>query len=277
MLPIDVQARRRPAAAAGRGRPAARAAPPARRRGGRRGRRRARRRAERPLIWPAAAPCWPARASRSRRSVSDRRAAGDRRGRQRAVRRPPLRARDLRRLRLAAAAAPAAEAPTSCSPSARRSTSGRRATGDARRRRRGSSRSTSTPDAIGAHRRWTLGVIGDAGATARELDAELAARAPGGVRTPELARQIARRRWRDEPFEDGGDDGTVDPRTLTHRARRLLPARAHGGGRLGRTPGLAGDVPARPRRRGSCSPGVPGRRARPRQRDRRRGRAARTA
>ena len=81
------------------------------------------------------------------------------------------------------------------------------------------------PDAIGAHRPVELGIIGDAGETARDLDAELAARgfAQEGVRTPELAQQIARRRWRDEPFEAGGADGTIDPRTLSIALDRLLP------------------------------------------------------
>jgi thiamine pyrophosphate-dependent acetolactate synthase large subunit-like protein len=80
-------------------------------------------------------------------------------------------------------------------------------------------------DAIGAHRPVALGVVGDAGETARDLDAELAARgfAREGVRTPELAEQIATRRWRDEPFEAGGADGTVDPRSLSIALDRLLP------------------------------------------------------
>jgi thiamine pyrophosphate-dependent acetolactate synthase large subunit-like protein len=44
-------------------------------------------------------------------------------------------------------------------------------------------------------------------------------------RTPEVRRSIAERgRWRDEPFEDAGGAGFVDPRALTVALDDLLPA-----------------------------------------------------
>ena len=55
--------------------------------------------------------------------------------------------------------------------------------------------------------------------------AELARRgdAPGGRRTPELAEQIAARRWRDEPYAGQRAAGVLDPRTLSIALDRLLP------------------------------------------------------
>jgi acetolactate synthase I/II/III large subunit len=81
-------------------------------------------------------------------------------------------------------------------------------------------------EAIGAHRPVALGVIGDAAATAEALVAALAGRAAAGVarRTPELAAEIAARRWRDEPYAEGDDAGVLDPRTLSIALDDLLPA-----------------------------------------------------
>ena len=101
MLPIDIQpqppdrSRSRPAAAA----PAARLR--AVRRRDQRGRRPARGTRSGPRSSPAAAPCSPTPARRLERlGRADRRGAGHLGAGQRPVRRPPLRARDLRRLRL---------------------------------------------------------------------------------------------------------------------------------------------------------------------------------
>jgi thiamine pyrophosphate-dependent acetolactate synthase large subunit-like protein len=80
-------------------------------------------------------------------------------------------------------------------------------------------------EAIGAHRPVTLGVVGDAAATAEALVAALAGRAPAGAgrRTPELAAQIAARRWRDEPYDESATAGVLDPRTLSIALDDLLP------------------------------------------------------
>jgi thiamine pyrophosphate-dependent acetolactate synthase large subunit-like protein len=79
--------------------------------------------------------------------------------------------------------------------------------------------------AIGAHQPAEVGVVADAAATARALDAELAARDHhrDGRRTPEIARAIATRRWRDEPYDDAPAPGTIDPRTLAIALNELLP------------------------------------------------------
>jgi len=58
-----------------------------------------------------------------------------------------------------------------------------------------------------------VAVLGDAAAAARAL--RDAVPASPGVRTGELARAIATRRWRDEPFEDASSDPYIDPRALS--------------------------------------------------------------
>ena len=80
-------------------------------------------------------------------------------------------------------------------------------------------------EAIGAHRPVALGVVGDAAAPAEALLAVLAGRAPAGAprRTPELAAQIAARRWRDEPYDESATAGALDPRTLSIALDDLLP------------------------------------------------------
>ncbi|MGH3345234.1 MAG: thiamine pyrophosphate-dependent enzyme, partial [Carbonactinosporaceae bacterium] len=45
-----------------------------------------------------------------------------------------------------------------------------------------------------------------------------------GFRTPALAARIAARRWRDEPYQDAGAAGHIDPRTLSIMLDDLLPA-----------------------------------------------------
>jgi len=81
-------------------------------------------------------------------------------------------------------------------------------------------------EAIGAHRPVDLGVVGDAAATAEALVAALADRAAAGVerRTPDLAAQIAARRWRDEPYAASEAGCVLDPRTLSIALDDLLPA-----------------------------------------------------
>jgi thiamine pyrophosphate-dependent acetolactate synthase large subunit-like protein len=82
------------------------------------------------------------------------------------------------------------------------------------------------PRAIGRDRHAEMAVLGDASKAAAALTAQLSTLgyANEGFRTPELARTIAERRWRDEPYEDAGTDEWIDPRTLTIALDRLLPA-----------------------------------------------------
>ncbi len=71
-----------------------------------------------------------------------------------------------------------------------------------------------------------LAIIADAAAAARALADELVRREHRNVgwRTPELAAQIATRRWRDEPFQDASTPEWIDPRTFTIAISELLPA-----------------------------------------------------
>jgi acetolactate synthase I/II/III large subunit len=94
-------------------------------------------------------------------------------------------------------------------------------------------------DAVGAHRRVHLGVVGDVTKTALAV-AELMAREPRapaapagpdgrmpgiGYRSDEVRERIAAQvRWRDVPYDDEGDGQRVDPRTLTIALDDILPA-----------------------------------------------------
>ncbi|MBV9166308.1 MAG: thiamine pyrophosphate-binding protein [Solirubrobacterales bacterium] len=79
--------------------------------------------------------------------------------------------------------------------------------------------------AIGRNQPVDAAVIADADAAARALTRELEQRRHSniGFRSPELAEQIATRRWRDEPYEDAGTEQWIDPRTLSIRLDDLLP------------------------------------------------------
>jgi thiamine pyrophosphate-dependent acetolactate synthase large subunit-like protein len=44
-----------------------------------------------------------------------------------------------------------------------------------------------------------------------------------GFRTPELAREIATRRWRDELYQEASTDDWIDPRTLSIALNEILP------------------------------------------------------
>ncbi|MDN3311012.1 thiamine pyrophosphate-binding protein [Microbacterium oryzae] len=86
------------------------------------------------------------------------------------------------------------------------------------------------PAALGAIRPITLGVLGDAAATARALTAELRARGTArrgyrtGYRTQDVAARIATEsRWRDVPIDDLSTSTRIDPRVLTARLDDLLP------------------------------------------------------
>jgi thiamine pyrophosphate-dependent acetolactate synthase large subunit-like protein len=78
-------------------------------------------------------------------------------------------------------------------------------------------------DAIGAHRPADVGVIGDARETAAALAVVLEARGVNGParRTPQLADEIHRRRWIDEPYEESA--AGFDPRTLSIALDDILP------------------------------------------------------
>jgi thiamine pyrophosphate-dependent acetolactate synthase large subunit-like protein len=86
----------------------------------------------------------------------------------------------------------------------------------------------SDADALGAHQAVDLGVVGDAGATARAVLSELDRRGPAGgtgYRTPKIAERLAREgHWRDVPFEPVAEPGRIDPRTLSIALDDLLPA-----------------------------------------------------
>jgi len=81
------------------------------------------------------------------------------------------------------------------------------------------------PRAIGRNRPVDVGVLGDAGKAAAALTARLeeAGHRSQGFRTPELAHEIASRRWRNEPYEDASTEEWIDPRTLSIAVDRLLP------------------------------------------------------
>jgi thiamine pyrophosphate-dependent acetolactate synthase large subunit-like protein len=83
----------------------------------------------------------------------------------------------------------------------------------------------SNANSFGRNYPVDIAILGDAKASLAALREELERRGPAttGFRTPELAEQIARRRWRHEPYEDAGTDEWIDPRTLTIALNDLLP------------------------------------------------------
>ena len=80
--------------------------------------------------------------------------------------------------------------------------------------------------AIGRNRPADLAMLGDAGAGARLLADELERRGhhATGFRTPELAAEIAAKRWRDDPYDDASTNEWIDPRTLSIALEDRLPA-----------------------------------------------------
>jgi thiamine pyrophosphate-dependent acetolactate synthase large subunit-like protein len=80
-------------------------------------------------------------------------------------------------------------------------------------------------DRLGANDRVDLPVAGDARETALRLAEELEHRhhPAARMRTEELKTSIARRRWRDEPFDDASDGRHIDPRALSIALDDLLP------------------------------------------------------
>ena len=81
-----------------------------------------------------------------------------------------------------------------------------------------------TPEALGAHRELTFGVLGDVTETADALAARLGAEARPGYRTDDVRRRLeAGIGWATEPYDDLGGNGLIDPRTLTRDLDALLP------------------------------------------------------
>jgi acetolactate synthase-1/2/3 large subunit len=80
-----------------------------------------------------------------------------------------------------------------------------------------------TPEALGAHRELTFGVLGDVEDTAFELsDALRGGRT--GYRTDDVRRRLdAGIGWATEPYDDLTGDGKIDPRTLSRDLDVLLP------------------------------------------------------
>ena len=250
MLPLDVQA------APSRARPSRRRAR-ARAGAARRPRRRS------PRRWRAPSG---RRSSRGRGAVLSgagpalrrlgeltRRRAGDLRGGQRAVRRRPVRGRDLRRLRVADRAAAARASPTSSIAfGAALNMWTTRHGGADRAGRRRVIQVDRDEEAIGAHRPVDLGrrrrrARDRRGARRRARTARGATSARRGAasrsppRSPPGAGATSRtRRSRD----------WLDPRDALDRARRPAARRAHRRRRLRRVHGLPVDVPAGPGRAG---------------------------
>ena len=83
----------------------------------------------------------------------------------------------------------------------------------------------SDPDALAAHHRVDVAVVGDAAETARALVAELGRREyPGsGWRSPAVAERIEAGRWQNVAFDDASDGSHIDPRALSLALDRLLP------------------------------------------------------
>jgi thiamine pyrophosphate-dependent acetolactate synthase large subunit-like protein len=80
-----------------------------------------------------------------------------------------------------------------------------------------------TPDALGAHRDISLGVVGDVAHTARALAGRVR-REGEGYRTDDVGARIASSvRWRDVAFHDESTDERIDPRTLSIALDDLLP------------------------------------------------------
>ena len=83
------------------------------------------------------------------------------------------------------------------------------------------------PDALGAHHRIDLGLVGDVAATAHAVARELQRRGHHvpGYRSAAVAERLAREgRWRDVPYEEDAEAGRIDPRTLSAALDDLLPA-----------------------------------------------------
>jgi thiamine pyrophosphate-dependent acetolactate synthase large subunit-like protein len=81
-----------------------------------------------------------------------------------------------------------------------------------------------TPEALGAHRKLTFGVLGDVEVVARELVEALGHESLTGYRTDDVRLRLdAGIGWATEPYDDLSGDGRIDPRTLSRDLDALLP------------------------------------------------------
>jgi thiamine pyrophosphate-dependent acetolactate synthase large subunit-like protein len=80
-------------------------------------------------------------------------------------------------------------------------------------------------DAIGAHQRVDIAVVGDVAEAARALVAEIGRReyAGSGWRSPALASRLADGGWHRVPYDDAGSAQHIDPRTLSIALDEILP------------------------------------------------------
>ena len=82
-----------------------------------------------------------------------------------------------------------------------------------------------TPEALGAHRDLTFGVLGDVEETAIALASRLGPDGRTGYRTDDVRHRLdAGISWTTEPYDDLGGNGLIDPRTLSRDLDALLPA-----------------------------------------------------
>jgi thiamine pyrophosphate-dependent acetolactate synthase large subunit-like protein len=82
------------------------------------------------------------------------------------------------------------------------------------------------PDAIAAHHRVDVAVVGDVAESARCILSELQVRGASrnGWRGPEVAERIHRAAWQSTPFDDAGTETYIDPRALSRALDGLLPS-----------------------------------------------------
>jgi acetolactate synthase I/II/III large subunit len=80
-------------------------------------------------------------------------------------------------------------------------------------------------DAIGAHQRVDIAVVGDVSEAARALVAEVGQReyAGSGWRTPPLGERLREGAWQRTAYDDASDAAHIDPRTLSIALDALLP------------------------------------------------------
>ncbi|MBV9897900.1 MAG: thiamine pyrophosphate-binding protein [Chloroflexi bacterium] len=81
------------------------------------------------------------------------------------------------------------------------------------------------PDALGAHHRVDVALVGDVLESVNALLTELGKRETwrSGWRTPDIAQRIADGTWQSTPFDDASTPDRIDPRALSKALNELLP------------------------------------------------------